>query len=193
MEGETLFVKNMVCDRCILVVKQEFEKFEIPLQTVVLGKVVTRQKITNVAKQELAVSLTKLGFEFLEDKKLQLVERIKNVIVELIHRKKTLPQTNFSDYLSEQLDTDYHTLSKLFSAIEHTTVEKFVIAQKIERVKELLSYNELTLSEISDLLHYSSVSHLSNQFKKVTGVTPSEYKNIQDYQDHGRFSLDNLS
>jgi len=189
MDGETIYIKNMVCDRCILIVQQEFSKLEIPIKSIVLGEVTTRDRVSNENIQKLSISLKHLGFELLENKNMRIVERVKNIIIDLIHRQQVLPQTNLSDYLSQQIGMDYNTISKTFSNTEHKTIEKFVISQKIERAKELISYNELTLNEIADLLHYSSVAHLSNQFKKVVGVTPSEYKKNSKKE---RFSLDNV-
>jgi len=182
MNTERFMIKNMVCDRCILVVEQVFATLEIPVKHVVLGEVLSAGFVSEMKKKQLAERLQQLGFDILEDKKQQLVERVKTIIIDIVHHKQLLPHTNLSDYISEQLKSDYNTISKLFSVHEKTTVEKFIIAQKIERVKELLSYNELTLSEIADRMHYSSVAHLSTQFKKITGMTPSEYKNNSDKQ-----------
>lgn len=175
--GEVVQIKNMVCDRCITAVQNEFEKLNIPTKSVVLGEVVTLDSISKETKNQLKANLENIGFELLEDKKHQLIERVKNIIIELIHHKHTQLNINLSDYIGDQIGMDYSSISKQFSESEHTTIEKFVIAQKIERVKELISYNELTMSEIADHLHYSSVAHLSGQFKKITGITPSEYKN----------------
>jgi len=177
MSTQVLRIKNMVCDRCILAVKQTFAQLTIPVVSVSLGEVVTDDIVDEQTYKKLHVLLQELGFELLEDRKRQLVERIKNILIEQIHQSTDFLHINLSDYLSEQLKTDYRTLSKYFSEFEHQTLEHFVIVQKIERVKELLSYNELTLSQIADSLNYSSVAHLSNQFKKIMGITPSEYKN----------------
>lgn len=167
----------MVCDRCIMAVRSELDKLDIGTKSVVLGEVVVDAPLSKETKEILKNNLESIGFELLEDKKYQLTERVKNIIIELIHHKHTYLNINLSDYISEQIGVDYSSISKQFSETEHTTIEKFVIAQKIERVKELISYNELTLSEIADHLYYSSVAHLSGQFKKITGMTPSEYKN----------------
>ncbi len=174
--AEVISIKNMVCNRCITAVESELDKLNIKAKSVSLGEVVLVDFLDKSIKNELKDNLEKIGFELLEDKKLQLNERVKNVIIDLIHHKHTQLNINLSDYISEQIGTDYSIISKQFSELEGTTIEKFVIAQKIERVKELISYNELTLSEISDQLHYSSVAHLSGQFKKITGITPSDYK-----------------
>ncbi len=174
---EVIHIKNMVCDRCIMAVKSELDKLAIPVTSVILGEVVVDGSLSKETKEQLKTNLEQIGFELLEDKRHQLTERVKNIIIELIHHKHTQLHINLSDYISEQIGMDYSSISKQFSETEHTTIEKFVIAQKIERVKELISYNELTLSEIADHLHYSSVAHLSGQFKKITGITPSEYRN----------------
>ncbi|MCO5259051.1 MAG: AraC family transcriptional regulator [Crocinitomicaceae bacterium] len=174
---EELAIKNMVCDRCIMAVKNELDHLAIDYSAVTLGKVSLIKPISEEQKDVLSANLTKIGFELLADKRGQLVEKVKNLIIDLIHHNKKPLQVNLSDYISKELNMDYSSISKLFSDIESTTIEKFVIAQKIERVKELISYNELNLSEIAIDLHYSSVAHLSSQFKKITGITPSEYKN----------------
>ena len=126
----------------------------------------------------MKTALEKVGFELIDNRKGQLIERAKTLLIELVHRQNNELRTNLSDYLSQQLGHDYSSLSTLFSEVEGTTIEKFYIAQKIERVKELLVYDELSLSEIAHLLNYSSVAHLSNQFKKITGLTPSHFKQI---------------
>jgi AraC-like DNA-binding protein len=174
---EVLHIKNMVCDRCIMAVESELNKLDITAQSITLGEVVLAEPLTSDVKSQFQDNLEKIGFELIGDKKMQLTERVKNLIIDLIHYQHKQLNINLSDYLSEQLNIDYTYISKQFSETEQTTIEKFVILQKIERIKELISYNELTLSEISDQLHYSSVAHLSGQFKKVTGLTPSQYKN----------------
>lgn len=167
----------MVCDRCIMAVKSELDKLDIAVESIVLGEAQLRDSLNPEIKEQLRGNLKKIGFELITDKRHQLTEKVKNIIIELIHHKHTYLNINLSDYISEQIGLDYSYISKLFSETEQITIEKFVIAQKIERVKELISYNELTLSEIADHLHYSSIAHLSGQFKKITGMTPSEYKN----------------
>lgn len=175
--AEVLHIKNMVCDRCVMAVRSELEKLGIDAKSVVLGEAELHNPLGSDAKEQLRANLEKIGFELIEDKRHQLTERVRNLIIDLIHHKHAQLNINLSDYISEQIGMDYSSISKQFSETEHTTIEKFVISQKIERVKELISYNELTLSEIADYLHYSSVAHLSGQFKKITGMTPSEYRN----------------
>lgn len=174
--SEVLHIKNMVCDRCITAVRLELEKLHIATESIVLGEVELSLPLETQLKLKLKDNLELIGFELLEDKKNQLVEKVKNIIVDLIHHRSKNLTINLSDYISQEMKMDYSIISKQFSVSEKTTIEKFVIAQKIERVKELISYNELSLSEIADLLYYSSVAHLSAQFKKITGVTTSQYK-----------------
>lgn len=173
-----LFVKNMVCDRCVRVVKQELEKIGLIPQAVSLGEITLEKEPTNEQRQQIENAFQSLGFALIDDKKSRLIEKIKNRIIDLVHQKENLLKTNLSDYLAEQLHQDYNYMAGLFSEVEGITIEKYYIAQRIERVKELLVYDELTLSEIAFRMHYSSVAHLSNQFKKVTGLTPSFFRNI---------------
>jgi AraC-like DNA-binding protein len=173
-----LFIKNMVCNRCRMVVRSELEKRGLQPMTVELGEAEIKTELTSDQKNELAQALEQLGFELMDDKKSRIIERIKTIIIELVHQKNSEMQLNLSDILSRELQHDYHYLSNLFSEVEGTTIEKYFIAQKIERVKELLVYDELSLSEIAYQLNYSSVAYLSAQFKKVTGLTPSYFKNI---------------
>jgi AraC-type DNA-binding domain-containing proteins len=174
-----LYIKNMVCDRCKLVVKNELEKLNIHPVSVELGEVLLENELSAEQKQIVGDTLHGLGFSLIDDKKSRLIEQIKTLIVELVHHQKYDINTNLSDFLSSHLNHDYNYISNLYSEIEGTTIEKFFIAQKIEKVKELLVYDELSLSEIADMLNYSSVAYLSNQFKKVTGLTPSHFKNIK--------------
>lgn len=174
-----IFIKNMVCDRCILVVQNELDKLQIPAKQVKLGEVELENEPTAQQKQALSHTLTPLGFEIIDDKKSRIIEQIKNSIIELVHQQNNASKINLSDYLSEKLSHDYSYLSNLFSEVEGTTIEKHFIAHKIEKVKELLVYDELSLNEIADRLNYSSVAYLSNQFKKVTGLTPSHFKKIR--------------
>ena len=172
-----LLIKNMVSLRCKMIVKSELEKMNLHFTVVELGEVEIVDELSPKQQQELKTSLLKSGLELLEDKKSMLIEKIKNIVVEMIHYSDEAPLLNFSSYLSEKLNYDYNYLSNLFSEVKGTTIEHFIIAHKIERAKELLIYNELTLTEIAEKLHYSNVAHLSNQFKKVTGLTPLEYRN----------------
>jgi len=184
-----LYIKNMVCNRCKMVVKAELEKLGITTQKVELGEVTIDKDLDTTEKEQLDQVLKELGFELIDDKKSRYIEKIKSLIIALIHEQNNDLKITLSDYLSQEVYHDYFYLSNLFSEIEGTTIEKYFIAQKIERVKELLAYKELSLGEIAFHLNYSSVAHLSNQFKKVTGLSPSHFKNIQL---GGRKSLDEV-
>ncbi len=170
----------MVCSRCKLVVKSELEKLGLQLLTVDLGEVETVVPILENQKQEVATNLKIFGFELIDDKKSRIIDKIKTLIIDLVHEQNSQLNTNLSTFLSSQLLQDYTSLSNLFSEVEDTTIEKYFIKQKIEKVKELLMYDEKTLSEIAYQMNYSSVAYLSNQFKKVTGFTPSHYKKLKD-------------
>ncbi|OFZ13966.1 MAG: AraC family transcriptional regulator [Bacteroidetes bacterium RIFCSPHIGHO2_02_FULL_44_7] len=174
-----LYIKNMVCSRCILVVKDVLEKLDYPAQNVSLGEVDLNKELKATEKETLNQALQTFGFEIIDDKNSRLIEQIKSSIIALVHQHNIELKSNLSDYLSSKLQQDYHSLSNLFSEVEGTTIEKYFIAQKIEKVKELLIYDELSLSEIAHQLHYSSVAYLSNQFKKVTGFTPTYFKNMK--------------
>lgn len=171
----------MVCPRCELMVASVIEKNQLTAIKVSLGQVeLAQQQLSDSQTQQLAKDLQALGFELLADKKKILVSRIKSAVVDLVHRQDSLLKINLSDYLSQQIQSDYAQLSSIFSAEEKNTIEHYYIQQKIERVKELLSYGELSLSAIAYQLNYSSVAHLSAQFKKVTGQSPSQYKTQQN-------------
>jgi AraC-like DNA-binding protein len=175
-----LYIKNMVCSRCKMVVKSELEKLGLQLLAVDLGEVEILVPITAEQKIDIAEHLKNFGFELIDDKKSRMIDKIKTLIIELVHQQNAELNTNLSDYLSKYLAQDYSSLSNLFSEVEDTTIEKYFIHQKIEKVKELLLYDELTLSEIAFQMNYSSVAYLSNQFKKVTGFSPSHYKQLKD-------------
>jgi len=175
-----LFIKNMVCNRCIMVVQSEMDKLGLAVEHIKLGEVTLEKEPTASERTALEGALVPLGFQLIDDKKSRIIEQIKNVIIELVHHQDNDAKTNLSDVLSEKLHHDYNYLSNLFSEVESTTIEKYFIAQKIEKVKELLVYDELSLSEIAFRLNYSSVAYLSNQFKKVTGLTPSHFKQIKE-------------
>jgi len=179
----------MVSIRCKMVVKSELTKLGLHFIVVDLGEVEVKENITAEQHEQLKIALSASGLELMEDKKAVLIEKIKGVIVEMVHYSEETPKTNFSNYLSEKLNYDYTYLSNLFSESTGITIEHFIIAHKIERVKELLLYNELNLTEISYMLNYSSVAHLSNQFKKVTGLTPSFFKKIKQKK---RNTLENV-
>jgi len=171
-----LHIKNMVCNRCKMVVKTELEKLGFNPVSVELGEVVLADAVTENDKTLIAERLNYFGFELLEDRKTQIAEQVKTTIIDLVHYTKEPLKANLSSYLSGQLHLEYAQLSAVFSEVENQTIEKYFIAQKIEKAKEMLTYGELTLSEIAYQLNYSSVAHLSAQFKKVSGLTPSAYK-----------------
>ena len=170
----------MVCNRCILVVQNELDKLGIEATNIKLGEITLKKDLTTKEREELENVLDPLGFQVIDDKKSRMIEKIKNVIIDLVHHQDNDAKTNLSDVLSDALHRDYNYLSNLFSDIEGTTIEKYFIAQKVEKIKELLVYDELSLSEIADRMNYSSVAYLSNQFKKVTGLTPSHFKQIRE-------------
>jgi AraC-like DNA-binding protein len=169
----------MVCSRCKLVVKSELEKLGLRPISVELGEVELENENIENQKEELLKIMHSLGFDLIDDKKSKIIERIKNRIIELIYSKNNELSVNLSDYLAQDLLQDYSSLSNLFSEVESITIEHYFISQKIERVKELLTYDELSLSEIAFQLNYSSVAHLSNQFKKNTGLTPTHFKKLK--------------
>ncbi|PTX43007.1 AraC-like DNA-binding protein [Christiangramia gaetbulicola] len=174
-----LYIKYMVSLRCKMVVKEELNKLGLNNIKVDLGMVEIIEEITSAQKKELKKKLLHYGLELLDNKRNILIEKIKSVVVEMIHHSRELPKINFSDHLSNELGYDCTYLSNIFSEVKGITLQQFIIIHKIERVKELLLYNELSLTEISYLLNYSSVAHLSNQFKKITGLTPSYFKKIK--------------
>jgi AraC-like DNA-binding protein len=169
----------MVSIRCKLVVKSELEKLGLHYTTVELGEAEIMENISPEQLNLLDVGLRKTGLELMDDKRSILVEKIKAVIVELVHYNDEQIKINLSDYLSEKLNHDYTYLANLFTEVKGTTIEKYYLAHKIEKVKELLVYDDLNLKEIAWKLHYSSVAHLSNQFKRMTGLTPSHFKNLK--------------
>ena len=174
-----LYIKYMVSLRCKMMVKEELKKLGLKYTVVDLGMVEILEDISPIQREQLKNSLLKSGLELLDDKKSILIEKIKNVITEMIHYTDEIPKENYSDYISEKLGYDYTYLANTFSEVKGITIQQFIIINKIEKVKELLLYNELNLTEISYKLHYSSVAHLSNQFKKVTGLSPSYYKQLK--------------
>jgi AraC-like DNA-binding protein len=162
-----------------MIVKEELQKLGLKFVSLDLGVVEVMEDLTKKQHDLLKTNLLRSGLELLDDKKSILIEKIKNVITELIHYTDKLPHINYSDYISEKLGYDYTYLSNIFSEVKGTTIQQFIIINKIERVKELLLYDELNLTEISHKLHYSSVAHLSNQFKKITGLSPSFFKQLK--------------
>jgi len=184
-----LHVKNMVCNRCVLVVKSELEKLGQEVLSIELGEVVLKNEISVNDKKDITKQLETLGFEILNDSSSKTIEKIKTILIDLVQNKNNNINVTLSDYLIQNLHQDYSKLSNLFSTVEGISIEKYFINLRIERVKELIVYDELSLSEIADLLNYSSVAHLSNQFKKVTGFSPSYFKKIKESK---RKELDQL-
>lgn len=176
-ETTELLIKNMVCPRCIRVIKEDMEKLGLEVVSIRLGNVTVRPLSGSVAISAIKASLEREGFELLEDKQALIVENIKKVTISRIYSGDIEnSKSKFSEYISEAVGKDYHYLSTVFSSVEHMTIEKYFILQKIERAKELLSYNELSASEIARKLGYSSSPHFSTQFKQVTGMPPSKYR-----------------
>lgn len=175
-----IYIKYMVSLRCKLVVMEELKKMGLKYNSIDLGMVELQEKIKPYQREALKKNLLKSGLELLDDHNSILIEKIKNVIIEMVHYSDELPDVNYSDYISEKLNLDYTYLSNLFSEIKGTTIQQFIIYHKIEKVKELLLYDELNITEISYKLKYSSVAHMSNQFKKITGLSPSYYKALKN-------------
>jgi len=174
-----LYIKNMVCSRCKMVVKSELMKFGLHPLSVELGEVEISEELNEQRKKELNHLLQSFGFSLMDDKKSRLIEKVKSTIIEIVHSTDRPLKTKFSNYISELLHHDYSYISNLFTEVEGVTIEQYFIAQKIERVKELLVYDEFSLSEIALQLNYSSVAHLSRQFKKSTGLTPLYFKQLK--------------
>ncbi len=174
-----LYIKYMVSNRCKIAVKEELKKLGLHFIVVDLGEVEVMENIAPEQREQLRLALLDIGFELMDNKRAVLVERIKNVIIDMVHYSDEVIKTNFSDYLSEKLSHDYTYLANLFSEVQGTTIEKFIINHKVERIKELIIYGELNISEIAWKMNYSSVAHMSNQFKKVTGLTPSHFKQLK--------------
>ena len=183
------FIRNMVCNRCIMVVQQLYESMGYPPVHIELGEVETEHPLTEDDLEKMKASLVGYGFEMIDDTTSVLIEKIKTLVIEIVHYKSEPIRENYSTYIETKLRRDYNYLSNLFSDVTGTTIEKYIIRQKIERVKELLVYDELTLSEIAYELGYSSVAYLSGQFKKITGLTPGHFKQIKDNK---RKSLDEV-
>lgn len=177
-----LYIKNMVCSRCKMVVKDLLEKMELHTLSVNLGEVEVDEKLSKDQLSQLDTKLKTLGFELIDNKRSQTIEKIKNAIITLVHHSDIDIQTNLSEYITSKVHQDYNYLSNLFSEVEGITIEKYFINQRIEKAKELLVYDQLTLSEIADQLGYSSVGYLSNQFKKITGFTPSYFKSLKEHK-----------
>ena len=184
-----LYIKYMVSLRCKMVVMEELKKLGLIHFTVDLGMIETLEDITQEQLEQLRRNLLKSGLELLDNKKIILIEKIKNVITEMIHYSDEFPKVNYSDYISEKLGYNYTYLANTFSEVQGVTMQQFIIFHKIERVKELILYDELNLTQISRKLHYSSPAHMSTQFKKITGLTPSFYKKMKQKRNK---NLENL-
>lgn len=184
-----IYIKNMVCNRCKMVVKTTLENLGLHPVQVELGEIELKENDISPVKNQLKQELQFFGFSLLEDKRTKTIEKVKNLIVDLVQNKNNSLQITLSEYLTQELRQDYSAISNLFSEVEGITIEKYYILQKIEKVKELLVYDELTLSEIALQLNYSSVAYLSNQFRKVTGLTPSHFKKLRNIK---RKSLEDL-
>ena len=170
----------MVSNRCKLAVREELKKLGLHFTPVELGEVEIMENITMEQREQIKVGLHHSGLELMDDKRAMLIEKIKNVIIEMVHYTDEVIKVNFSDFLSQKLNYDYTYMENLFSEVQGTTIEQFIIAHKIERIKELIIYGELNITEIAWKMNYSSVAHLSNQFKKMTGLSPSHFKQLKD-------------
>ncbi len=170
----------MVSNRCKMMVKEELKKLGLHFMVVDLGEVEIMEDITDAQRIQLQEALLESGLELMDDKKAILIEKIKNVVIDMVHHSDEIVKMNFSEYLTSKIDYDYTYLANLFSEVQGTTIAQFLISHKVERIKELIIYDELTISEIAWKMNYSSVAHLSNQFKKVTGLTPSHFKQLKD-------------
>lgn len=176
MSTNSIYIKNMVCNRCIQVVGEELDKLNVEVTDIQLGEVKLPKAPSSEKIKEIKAVLKERGFELLEDNTGKLIEKIKTTIIDLIHNPEAHLNLKFSAYLVKEVGKDYNYLSRLFSSVENITIERYLISQKVERAKELLVYDELTLSEIAHQLDYSSVQHLSSQFRKITGMSPSQFK-----------------
>ncbi len=184
-----IYVRNMACESCKVVVKEALEELNLTPVRVELGEIETKEDVTDDEKKKLNSKIKKVGLELLEKKQGVLIEKIREVMIDYVYNTEEKPNVKFSVLLSEQLNNSYTYLSNFFSEVEATTIEQYVIALKIERIKELIMFGEHTFSEIADKLHYSSVAHLSSQFKKATGLTPSHFKALKEKR---RISIQNI-
>jgi len=175
-----LYIKFMVSSRCKMMVKGALKELGLHYILVDLGVVDVMEDLSEEQKVSLQTLLLNAGNELMDDKKAMLIEKIKKVIVEIVHHSEELPKSNFSDFIAKKLDYDYAYLANLFSEVQGTTIEQYIIAHKIERIKNLIVYGEMNITEIANKLNYSSVAHLSSQFKKVTGLTPSHFKQLKE-------------
>lgn len=188
-QSHIIFIKNMVCNRCILVISQILKDLKFTPLKIELGKAIVQEQLTSDERESIRKSLEAYGFALIDDKRLRIIEQIRTAVIELVHYEDNLSKLKLSEYLKEKCSYDYSLLSKLFSEVNGISIEKYYIAQKVERVKELLAYDELSISEIASRLQYSSVAHLSSQFRTVTGMSPSEFKRLKD---HNRAPLDQV-
>lgn len=188
-QEHVIFIKNMVCNRCILVVTEMLKDLHLTPLKVELGMAIVQEQLQPADREAIKAALEKYGFELIDDKRMRLIEQIRTAIIELVHYEDNASKLKLSEYLKEKCHYDYSFLSKLFSEVNGISIEKYYIAQKVERIKELLVYDELSISEIADLLQYSSVAHLSTQFHNVTGMSPSQFKRLKE---HGREPLDKV-
>ena len=177
-----ILIQNMVSRRCKMMVKSELEKLGIVYKSIELGEVELINPIDETIKKTLEVELHKSGLELMYDQKAMMIEKIINIIVEMVHYSEEYPHVNFSTFLSEKMQQDYHKMAEIFSKTKGITIEHFIILHKIERVKELIIYDDLNLTEISHKMNYKSVAHLSRQFKQVTGLTPTFFKSLSKKQ-----------
>lgn len=178
MKETTFYIKNMVCDRCVMAVSETLQQLSLQPVSVELGKAVVKGDVTAEQRNTLQERLRQIGFELLDDRRQQIIAQIKAAVIRLVHYRQGNRQVTLSEYLGKELHQDYSALSKLFSEYSSKTIERFYIEQRIERVKELLTYDEQTLSQIALEMNYSSVAYLSSQFKSVTGMTPSQFKQL---------------
>lgn len=185
-ETTTLYIKNMVCPRCIKVVREEFTRLGLDVRSVVLGEVVVGGAVESLPADKIRRVLEENGFELIEDKRVKTIEKIKHAVLKLVQNDydKNPIRVKDSEFIAKEVGLEYHYLTTLFSSVENLTIEQYLILQKIEHVRELLKYNELSLSEIAYRMGYSSVAHVSNQFKKVTGMTPSAFKKLGGAHRH---------
>lgn len=188
-QSHVIFIKNMVCNRCILVISQVLKGLKFTPLKIELGKAIVQEPLEARDREAIKEALGVYGFELIDDKRQRIIEQIRTAVIELVHYEDNLSKLKLSEYLKEKCHYDYSFLSKLFSEVNGISIEKYYIAQKVERVKELLAYNELSISEISFMLQYSSVAHLSSQFRTVTGMSPSEFKRLKT---PGREPLDKV-
>ncbi|MBL0103158.1 MAG: helix-turn-helix transcriptional regulator [Bacteroidetes bacterium] len=184
-----IYVKNMACESCKIVVQEALQELEIDSAKVELGEIITKEDVSDSEKKKLNNIIQKAGLELLEKKQGVLIEKIRTVAIEYVYKSDERPNIKFSVLLAEKLNHSYTYLANFFSEVEATTIEQFVISLKIERIKELIIFGEDTLSQIADKLHYSSVSHLSSQFKKVTGLTPSHFRELKEKR---RITIQNI-